>query len=221
MRAIHAVSPAVPQAATSRVQALAEARGWRLTCVDAGEFADADYLRNPVNRCFFCKTNLYASLGRVAGPGALMSGTNTDDLGDYRPGLRAAADHGVRHPYVEARCAKTDVRALARALGLGEVADLPAAPCLSSRIETGLMIDADELALVDRVERWLTARLGPGDLRCRILHDAVELQITPGPHPGLIEALCADIPALVGRALRIGAYRKGSAFVGDKGARHG
>ena len=100
--------------------------------VDAGEFADPQYRANPVNRCFFCKANLYRTLGAMS-DGIVASGTNCDDLSDYRPGLEAARLHNVRHPYVEAGIAKADVRTLAGELGLPEFAALPASPCLSSR----------------------------------------------------------------------------------------
>jgi uncharacterized protein len=100
---------------------------------DAGEFADPRYRANPANRCFFCKTNLYGHI--VAQPGGtVLSGTNTDDLADWRPGLTAAAQHGVRHPFVEAGIDKPAIRRIAARIGLGDIADLPAAPCLSSRI---------------------------------------------------------------------------------------
>src|SRR5208337_2844675 len=115
----HAVSPAVPGDATVRVELLAAAQGWRLRMVDAGEFTDETYLANPVDRCFFCKTNL-------------------DGLREYRPGLQAAKRHSVRHPYLEAGIDKRAVRSLARELGLGALSELPAAPCLSSRVRLAL-----------------------------------------------------------------------------------
>ena len=87
--AMHAVSPAVPSAATARVRRHAAREGWELRILDAGEFADPAYRANPANRCFFCKTNLYASMADRH-DGILASGTNIDDLGDWRPGLAAA-----------------------------------------------------------------------------------------------------------------------------------
>ena len=97
----HAVSPAVPAEATARVQEYAVREGWRLTVLDAGEFDDPAYRANPANRCFYCKTNLYGALAART-DATLLSGTNLDDLGDWRPGLKAAEVHGVRHPFVEA-----------------------------------------------------------------------------------------------------------------------
>src|SRR5450631_4287236 len=97
----HAVSPAVPGDATARVERLAAAQRWRLRIVDAGEFGDDAYMANPTNRCFFCKTNLYGCIARRT-DAQILSGANVDDLGEYRPGLDAAKNHAVRHPYLEA-----------------------------------------------------------------------------------------------------------------------
>jgi uncharacterized protein len=220
---VHAVSPAVPPAATARVKAQGEAEGWDLRIVDAGEFADERYRANPVDRCFFCKTNLYSTLSALS-DGLVLSGTNTDDLGDYRPGLAAADNHGVRHPFVEAGFAKSDVRALARDLGLPELAALPASPCLSSRVETGIRIEADTLRLVDDIECWLRETLDAETVRCRIRAKGVCVEIDPPALAGLgadrrvvlMREARLRFPALAGRAFAIEPYRRGSAFVGDK-----
>ena len=111
----HAVSPAVPAEATARVQEYAVREGWRLTVLDAGEFDDPAYRANPANRCFYCKTNLYGALAART-DATLLSGTNVDDLGDWRPGLKAAQAHGVRHPFVEAGIDKAQVRSIAAGL---------------------------------------------------------------------------------------------------------
>ena len=217
VRMLHAVSPAVPPAATARVRALAAREGWSLDTVDAGEFDDPLYRANPADRCFHCKSGLYGTMARHAGGRAMLSGTNTDDLGDWRPGLRAAAAHGVRHPYVEAGMDKAAVRALAGALGLPDIAALPAAPCLSSRIETGLAIRADDLALVDRVERGLRALLPGADLRCRRRARGWEVEIAAdalaGAEAGLVRALRAAIVRAAGRPMPLVPYRRGSAFL--------
>lgn len=158
---VHAVSPAVPEEATARVRAEGAREGWALRVIEAGEFADPAYRANPVNRCFFCKTNLYGAV-RAVTDRQILSGANRDDLGEYRPGLDAAREHGVRHPYVEAGFDKASVRALARDLGLGAVAELPAAPCLSSRVETGIPIEPETLGFIHAVERLVAPSLrGP------------------------------------------------------------
>jgi uncharacterized protein len=212
---IHAVSPAVPPAATERVRARAEREGWRLTVTGTGEFDDRRYRDNPVNRCYFCKTNLYGRI-RTLTAGTIASGANLDDLGDYRPGLLAASERAVVHPYIEAGMDKPSVRALARRLGLAEVAELPAQPCLASRVETGLAIDPTDLAFIDLAETRLAAQAPAGmALRCRVTHAGIAIEV--GKEDADAEAL-ADLARRLcrehGRRLvGIGPYRRGSMFV--------
>ena len=219
----HAVSPAVPPEATRRVREYAAREGWPLEVMDAGEFGDARYMANPANRCYFCKTNLYGAMAARA-RGVLVSGTNVDDLGDFRPGLAAAGEHAVRHPYVEAGLRKADVRALARSLGLDDLAELPAAPCLSSRVETGIAIDAGDLAAVHRVEVRARDALSPRSVRCRVRREAVVIELDPAAldrldaDPGAGEAVADEARAafgarLAGRPVRFEPYRMGSAFL--------
>ena len=175
----HAVSPAVPIEATERVRALAQQYGWRLEVIDAGEFGSEDYMKNPVNRCFFCKTSLYDAISAIAKQthAQILSGTNTDDLGEYRPGLEAAKQHNVRHPFVEAGISKTNVRALARELGMDDIAELPAAPCLSSRVETGIAIDPETLKAIHATEKLVSAELKPKTVRCRVRATGVVIEL--------------------------------------------
>ena len=219
---VHAVSPAVPGPATARVRALAGERGWRLTIVDAGEFGDERYLENPVDRCFYCKTNLYRTLSQLT-DGAICSGANADDLNDFRPGLAAAADHNVRHPYIEAGFAKNDIRALARALDLPAFSALPASPCLASRLETGLRVEPGRLRLVEDVEAWLQARLTAETVRCRLRHTGIEIELDSMTLAALSAddqaALIAELRCTAGdlgdQPIRLSPYRRGSAFIGE------
>src|SRR5690606_1212921 len=126
-RLFHALSPAVPAAATARVLAHAKRWGWNLAVIDAGEMDDPHYRANPLRRCYHCKSNLYAAIRRQ-GSFNIAAGTNRDDLRDFRPGLQAAAEQGVFHPYVEAGFDKALVRALAAQAGLDDLKDLPASP---------------------------------------------------------------------------------------------
>ncbi|HVY16089.1 MAG TPA: hypothetical protein VHB27_12765 [Rhodopila sp.] len=213
VRMIHAVSPAVPPAATERVRARAERDGWDLAVTGAGEFADKRYRDNPVDRCYFCKSNLYDRIRGMTGA-VIASGANTDDLGDYRPGLLAAAERSVVHPYIEAGMDKAAVRALARDLGLDDVAALPAQPCLSSRVETGIAIDPDDLAFIDLVETSL-APLAPGAaaLRCRVTRQGIAVELDGTPSPALADAarsLCAAADRVF---LGVRPYRRGAMFV--------
>ena len=148
--------------------------------LDAGEQADARYRANPVDRCYYCKTNLYARI-REATPDPIASGTNRDDLDDFRPGLRAAAERDVVHPYVEAGLDKASVYALAADLGLDDLERLPAQPCLASRVETGIAIAPDDLAFIDAVESRLAVRLGAeAVLRCRVTHKGIVIELSSG-----------------------------------------
>jgi pyridinium-3,5-biscarboxylic acid mononucleotide sulfurtransferase len=217
----HAVSPAVPEEATARVRELAANEGWRLRIVDAGEFADANYLANPVDRCFFCKTNLYGCIARLT-DAQILSGANLDDLKDYRPGLKAAERHSVRHPYVEARIDKKAVRALARELGLGALSELPASPCLSSRVETGLAIRAEVLHAIHAVERGIARDFPAATVRCRVRAGRVVIELDPetlaaiaGPREDEARAEAALVFAGIAETadLRFEPYRLGSAFV--------
>ncbi len=222
----HAVSPAVPPAATQRTRAIARQEGWQLEVMDAGEFASEDYLRNPSNRCYFCKTNLYASVSRHT-QGQVVSGTNMDDLGDYRPGLNAAKEHAVRHPFVEAGMSKQAVRALARELGMPEIADLPSSPCLSSRVETGIAIDPAILRAIDAVEEHLRATLpmlglSAGNVRCRYRLRGVVIELDEAVLAQLNTAQRATLSARVSEtfsacapsaAVLFEPYRLGSAFL--------
>jgi uncharacterized protein len=217
----HAVSPAVPPDATARVREYARNAGWRLQVFDAGEFDDAGYLQNPLNRCFYCKTNLYGAVSaRTALP--IVSGTNTDDLGEYRPGLIAARDHGVRHPFVEAGIDKAMVRLIARAEGMGELSELPASPCLSSRVETGIAIDPVALRLIDEAERQLRKTLNPSTVRCRLRATGVVVELDAATlgslgveQRALVEAEVTEIfrGGGIDRTVSIAAYQVGSAFL--------
>lgn len=217
----HAVSPAVPQEATDRVRSLAAREGWKLTVVDAGEFGDADYRSNPVNRCFYCKTNLYGALVPHTAL-QIVAGTNLDDLGEYRPGLEAAKNHGVRHPFVEAGIDKKAVRALAHHLGLGAIAELPSAPCLSSRIETGIAIDPDMLKLVHAAEILVSKSLAPRTVRCRVRAKGVVIELDEQNLAALDVKARDALRNEVGTLFRDGGfeypvslapYRTGSAFL--------
>jgi uncharacterized protein len=217
----HATSPAVPAEATERTRTLAATEGWSLDVFDAGEFADPRYRANPVNRCFFCKTSLYGAVANRTGR-TILSGTNLDDLGEYRPGLMAARDHGVRHPFVEAGIDKRSVRALATELGLGVLADLPSSPCLASRVETGLRIEPATLSLIHQAETRVAAALSPRTVRCRVRAGAIVIELDQPTlatiEPRSAEALLADLNELAGSAglalpISFAPYRVGSAFL--------
>ncbi|MFT7307196.1 MAG: hypothetical protein ACI9P7_002467 [Candidatus Azotimanducaceae bacterium] len=224
----HAVSPAVPAQATQRVQRYAKSEGWRLHIIDAGEIEDPEYLANPANRCYFCKTNLYDTIVQNTS-GLVLSGTNLDDLGDYRPGLTAAQEHQVCHPYVECQITKAMLRDIARSLALGDLQDLPAAPCLSSRIETGIRIDPQVLPIINQVEQLLWDRI-PSHLdltavRCRVRSEGIVIELeTAQSDPALNDVMDLIIGTAreafsaagfkdMTEAVRVEPYQRGSAFL--------
>jgi uncharacterized protein len=219
---MHAVSPAVPRPATDRLTRLAVLHRWQLQIVDAGEFADPRYRENPVNRCFYCKSSLYGTIAARTNR-QILSGANLDDLGEYRPGLDAARQHAVRHPYIEAGLGKLAVRRIARELGLHEVAELPASPCLSSRVETGIRIEAGTLAFIHDVERQIAAELAPQTVRCRVRAGAVVIELDEATLQSLTRAQAMRVHAVVGEQpgrplalpVLLQPYRNGSAFLQD------
>jgi uncharacterized protein len=147
---------------------MAQQIGIRHVVVDTHEFDRSDYLKNDGSRCYHCKTELYSVIERLMpelGASVAVSGANLDDLGDYRPGLIAAAEHSIRHPLQEAEFTKADVRALARFWNI-PTWDKPAAPCLSSRLAPGLTVTIERTARVEAAEAFLHS-LGLRECRVR------------------------------------------------------
>lgn len=172
-------SPSYPEVQYQAALATARRFDIPLLEVDTHELEDDRYRANPTNRCYFCKTELWRVLRQVAadrGADTIIDGTNADDLGDHRPGLRAAGEHQIRSPLAELGWTKAMVRAAAESLGLPSW-DAPAAPCLASRIQYGLAVTPERLRQVETAEALLRARGVVGDLRVRHrgAHASVEL----------------------------------------------
>lgn len=226
-RIAHAVSPAVQQEGTLRVREWARRTGFALEVIESGEFDDEQYLSNPANRCYHCKSHLYASLRAIASKvglenegAVILSGTNLDDLGEYRPGLQAAAEAGARHPYVEARLGKADIRSLARYLGL-DFAELPASPCLSSRLYTGTRVTPGRLRAVEAGEQLIRQSIGIGTVRCRVREAEILIEVSDADRhkltPSLVEevgrVMRAHEPHLGPARIDAEAYRPGRSFI--------
>jgi uncharacterized protein len=166
--AVTAVSPALATGELDGARDVAHAIGIRHETITTAELEREGYRLNDRDRCYHCKSELYDTLSALAARrryAAVLSGANADDLGDWRPGLTAAAEHGVVHPLVEAGVGKNEVRRLARELGVPS-AEKPASPCLASRIPYGTEVDPATLAQIDRAELALK-RLGYRVLRVR------------------------------------------------------
>lgn len=221
----HTVTPAVPGEGTARVLAHARRESWQIQLVRSREFDDERYLSNPTDRCYHCKTNLYDAVGELrrsgtASSGAIiLSGANLDDLGEYRPGLRAAAERGVRHPFVEAGMDKAAIRRVAAALGLAE-ADLPASPCLASRLYTGTRVTAARLRSIEVGEAVVRAA-GPRVVRCRLRGSDVLVEVPDADRAHVTDDVLDDVatamrtaePEIVSVALDDRPYRPGRAVL--------
>ncbi len=168
--AVTAVSPSLAAGELEAAAELAQQIGIRHEIVRTEEFQNADYLANPFNRCFFCKTELYTRLMELAphwNIDVLANGANLDDQGDHRPGLQAAKDFQVRSPLVEAGLNKSAVRELAKHWNL-PVWDKPASPCLSSRIAYGIAVTPERVRKIDQAEAFLRSEFGLRELRVRL-----------------------------------------------------
>jgi len=216
--ALTTISPTTPAEDVADARALAVDLGVRHVLVDANELAIAGYAENPVNRCYFCKDNLFTLCAAEAERrqiAVVIDGANVDDLRDHRPGLLAASERGVRHPLVEAGLAKADIRAASRELGLATW-DRPASPCLSSRFPYGTRITPERLAQVEQAERFLRAQ-GLREVRVRF-HDAIARLEVPVDEmdrllvPTTREAIVAELKRLgfLYVALDLQGFRSGS-----------
>jgi uncharacterized protein len=187
--AVTADSASVPRKEIAEARELAEGIGIRHHLVRTEEFQNPDYVRNDGTRCYFCKDELYGRMEELLpelGIEIICSGANLDDLGDYRPGLKAAAEHQVRHPLQEAGFTKADVRALARHWGL-PTWDKPASPCLSSRLAPGVEVTRERTARVEAAEAYLR-HLGFREMRVR-LHEGelARIEVPPGELQRLLD----------------------------------
>jgi uncharacterized protein len=197
--AVTADSPSVARSELDDARRLARHIGIRHHVVATEEFDDPDYVRNDGTRCYFCKSELYSTMEALLpelGAAVICSGANLDDRGDYRPGLKAAGEHAVRHPLQEAGFTKADVRALALAWGL-PTWDKPASPCLSSRLAPGVVVTRERTARVEAAEAYLRS-LGLRECRVR-LHEG-EL--------ARIEVPLTELPPLADPARREGLVRR-------------
>lgn len=176
--AVTAVSPALATGELDGARWVAAAIGIEHEVLTTDELAREGYRRNDRDRCYHCKSELYDRLGALAsrrGYAAVLSGANADDEGDWRPGLAAAAEHSIVHPLLEAGVTKTEVRRLARELGVPS-AEKPASPCLASRIPYGTEVEPGTLAQIDRAELALK-RLGFQVLRVRHYDELARVEI--------------------------------------------
>jgi len=176
--AVIAKSPSLPAAELEDAKKIAEEIDAPLQVIETNELENSSYTANPINRCYFCKTELYShmiSLAEKSGYRFILNGTNQDDLGDWRPGLKAAAEYEIKSPLVEAGFTKSEIRATSQLLGLSTWSK-PQAACLSSRIPFGTSITPERLSQVE-VGESILKELGFEVVRLRWLHDTAVIEV--------------------------------------------
>jgi len=180
MLAVTAVSPTYPEEQLEEAREIAARYGFALKIIQTDEFEEPDFIANPPDRCYYCKSALFRELRRIAdsqGFSTLMDGANLDDLGDHRPGHRAAHEYGVRSPLQEAELTKADIRIISHDLDL-PTWNKPAYACLASRIPYGRQITREALSRIDLAERFLKS-LGLREVRVRDHHPVARVEVNP------------------------------------------
>jgi uncharacterized protein len=201
--ALTASSPTAPPGELEAAKTFAAGLGCRHVILDSDELANPSFHQNPVNRCFFCKDELYricrAQADRL-GIGAVVDGTNLDDLKDHRPGLKAAKEWGIRHPLVEAQMTKDDIRHHSRELGL-PTWDKPSSPCLSSRFPYGTEINLERLKQIGACELFMK-ELRFREFRVRYHGDLARIEVASNELDRLFEKETRE--AIIGKFKEVG-----------------
>lgn len=193
-------SDSLARAEFEEASRLAREMGAEHVVIPTGEFENPDYLANPANRCYYCKTELYKRLEPFIaerGLRAVVNGINAEDYNDWRPGIQAAREHNVRAPCAEAGMTKQDIRILSNRLGLPTF-DKPAMPCLASRVQYGEEITPDKLRQIERSEAFLRSL---GFRECRVRHHG-NLARVELPAADLDRALSPETRTSIDAALR-------------------
>lgn len=167
--AVTADSPSIPRSELINAKSLSKLIGIKHLIIETNEMENPNYVKNPSNRCYYCKSELFSTLSNLAKEQniqTIVDGTNIDDLSDFRPGLIAATENGIHHPFVELEITKLDIRKISKYLDL-PTADKPSAPCLSSRIAYGQPITLETLSKIEKAEFIIKKITGIEVLRVR------------------------------------------------------
>jgi uncharacterized protein len=212
-------SELVPTAEVTEAEALAQQLDVRHLVLPFNLLSEPKIAANPPDRCYYCKRLLFSQLldiARAEGFPVLLHGANVDDTGDFRPGMRAAEELGVRAPLLEAGLSKSEVRTLSREMGL-PTWDHPAMACLASRVPYGTVLSAEVLARIEAAESWLRAHLGLAQLRVRDHFPVARLEVPAGDiarlaQPGVREEIAAHLHELGYQyvTLDLAGFRSGS-----------
>mgnify|MGYP001559313926 CR=1 FL=1 len=176
--AVTADSPSLPRRELEDTKKIAEQIGAKHLIIQTEETKEKNYLKNPNNRCYYCKTELYSKLKNISNKlniKNILNGTNFDDISDYRPGLKAADENNVISPLKDAKLTKSEVRELAKHLGL-EIWDKPSSPCLSSRVPYGQEITLIKLSMIEEAENFLRD-FGIKELRVRHFGNLARIEV--------------------------------------------
>lgn len=199
--AVTADSPSIPRRELEQAKRFVKKIGARHLIIQTYETKDRNYMTNPFNRCYFCKSELYSKLLDVAMSKKIQfiaNGTNLDDLQDYRPGLQAAQEYHIVSPLKDASLNKRDIRALAKRLNL-EIWDKPASPCLSSRVPYGQKITLRKLDMIEKAENYLKD-LGMKELRVRHFGSKAGIEVNKGS----LETIQKHFPSIYNKFTEIG-----------------
>jgi len=217
--AVTADSPSIPAAELTEAKRLAGEIGIKHLVIKTDELEDPNYISNPANRCYFCKKELGAKLTGLAkelGVAVIVDGTNAEDLMGHRPGAAALVEKGVRRPLAEAGMTKSDVRSLAKYLGLPNH-DKPSMPCLSSRVAYGEVISPERLLRIENAETLIRSLTGVKELRVRDHGSVARVEVAPGERKlffdeQLLDKISSSLRALgfAHVALDMTGYRSGS-----------
>ncbi len=192
-RIITALSPSVSRSQEEMVRRFVARYGVNHQFIRTDEMNDPDYAANPDNRCYFCKSELFDRLRNLQkewAVDAIFDGTNADDLGDYRPGSKAAAEKAIVSPLAEVGMTKSDIRARSQEWGL-ETWDMPATPCLASRLPYGVQVTPEKLRQVEAAESFLRS-LGFTEFRVRHHESLARLEIAPAEMPKILDPTVFD-----------------------------
>ena len=175
-----AISPTYPSREYEKAKEVARLIGARLRIINTNELEDDNFIKNPVNRCYFCKSELFTEISKIAKKENLQNlvdGSNYDDLGDHRPGMKALEELNVRSPLQEAGLTKSEIRTLSKELGL-PTWEKEALACLSSRFPYGENINSEKLQMVDKAENFLRDN-GFRNIRARHQNNTIKIEVDP------------------------------------------
>ena len=186
--AVTALSPTYPREEVEEAKKISKKMGVRHILIETRELEDSNFVNNPPTRCYYCKRELFSALKKIAEENNLRwvaDGSNLDDTGDFRPGMQAARELGVRSPLKEAHLGKSDIRELSKKLGLSTW-NKPSLACLASRFPYGMRIKKEELLKVEEAERFLR-KMGISQIRVRHYGDTARIEVREDEIPKLFE----------------------------------